>query len=138
MKTKWILLLIIVVFIVALVLSFKAGYLFGGLNKSLTIKAVNAKQLAEAMQGDNFYGEFSGDMLLLDGVIKSVKTQGDSTLVYFNVTNGVNVLPQVFCQMQNKSSDLQVGQTIKILTVAHSAKRVNKADVNLQNCYLLN
>ncbi len=134
---KWICLSIFVVFVLSVSLSFKIGYLFGGLNKSLTVVPVNAEQLAEAMQGDNFYGKFNSDMLLLKGTIKNIQQRDNTTLIYFKVSDGINVLPQVFCQTRNSVFNLSVGQSLSILTVAHAANRVNKADISLQNCYIL-
>ena len=126
-----------VISIVLIVLVGRFAYSIGQHNASLTVKEATPKQLAEAMQNDNFYGEYPSTMLLVNGKVQSLTNQGGNTLVQFETTNSSSALGKVTCNLVNTQATVKVGDSIHILSVANDAERRNTADVFMQNCYLL-
>jgi hypothetical protein len=124
--------------IIILILLCAVGYVSYSLTRhsaSLQIKEATPKQLAEAMQGDYFYANYPQTMLLVKGKVASVVKQHTNTVVAFITTTKPSALQNVTCEFGNIVS-LKKGDTIRILTVAYNAKRVNTTGVALQNCYL--
>ena len=126
----------IIVCIIIIVLTAKVAYSIGQHTANLMVKEATPKELAEAMQGDNFYGNYANTMLLVRGTVNNVTNMNNHEIVRFETTTKTNVLPKVFCTMETNES-LHTGDTIKILTVAYYAKRQNSTDVSLQNCHLI-
>ncbi len=133
-KRKVIGLLFILVFVIFVALT---SYNIGQHNASLTVKEATPLQLAEAMQQDNFYGEYIRTMLLITGSVKAVTKQNQDTIVQFSVTYSPTVLGKVLCDLGNTKTQVKVGDTIRVLTVAYDAKRQNTSDIFMPNCYLL-
>lgn len=126
----------IIICVIIIVLTAKVAYSIGQHTASLTVREVTPKDLAEAMQGDSFYGKYPNTMLLVTGTIKNITQNNGHSVVQFETTTKTNVLPSIFCDMGNNLS-IHPGETIKVLTVAYYAKRQHTADVALQNCYLI-
>ena len=125
-----------IIVIVLMVLVGQFAYSFGQHRASLTVKEATPKQLAEAMQSDNFWGDYPKMMLLVKGNVISVNRQNNDTVVGFMTTSSPSVLPTVSCDLGNNQT-VKTGDTITILSVAYDAERKNSADVFMSNCYLL-
>ncbi len=98
----------------------------------LAIKQISPTQAANAMKDDHFWSSYRQDTLLISGVVSTVVHGGGSTVVSFNTDSPYGVQ----CSFANISHVPAVGQTIRVLTVAESADRLN-AGVGLNNCLLL-
>jgi len=126
-----------IIFIVLIMLVGRFAYSIGQHNANLTVKEATPKQLAEAMQSDNFYGEYTKTMLLVNGTVKTVTQQNADTILQFEVTNSPTALGKVACDLRSNQEAIKVGDTIRVLTVAYDAERKNTADVFMPSCYLL-
>jgi hypothetical protein len=126
---------IIIVIILILTVG-RFAYSLGQHNASLTIKGATPKQLAEEMQSDNFYSEYTKTMLLVSGKIKTVTQQNSDTIVQFEVANSPSALGNVACGIRNDQGVKQ-GDTVRVLTVAYDTERQRSADVFMPNCYLI-
>jgi hypothetical protein len=137
MKISKVTLTISIIIVIILILTSGCfAYSLGQHNASLTIKEATPKQLAEEMQSDNFYGEYTKTMLLVNGKIKTVTKQNSDTIVQFDVTNSPSALGNVSCNIRN-NREVKVGDTVRVLTVAYDAERQRSADVFMPNCYLI-
>lgn len=129
---------VIFVLIIALVIFVaRFAYSVGQNNASLTVREVTPIKLAEAMQSDGFYGKYTKTMLLVNGTVQNVTQQRNDTLVQLAVTKSPSALGKVTCDLGSNPSAVKIGDTIRVLTVAHDAERQHGADVFMPNCYLL-
>lgn len=126
-----------IIVIVLLVLVGRFAYSIGQHNASLTVKEATPMQLAEAMQSDNFYGDYTKAMLLVNGTVKAVTQQNAETIVQFEVTNSPSALGTVSCDVGMNQVGVKAGDTVRFLTVAYNAERQHTADVFMPRCYLL-
>lgn len=126
-----------VIVIVLVILVGRISYSIGQHNASLTVKEATPKELAEAMQNDNFYGEYSNTMLLVSGTVEAVIQQNVNTIVKFAVTDSPSALGTVSCSVENNQT-VKIGENIRFLTDAHDAVRQHSADIYMPNCYVIN
>lgn len=129
--------IIIAIFLALLIIVGRTAYNLGQHNATLIVKETTPLQIAEAMEKDNFYGEYIRTMLLVKGTVKTVIKQNSDTIVQFVVTASPTVLGKVTCDLGNNQMQIKSGDVIRVLTVAYDAKRENGLDVYMPNCYLL-
>ena len=92
---------------------------------------VNADEVARAMQEDNFYGEFSPNMLLIEGTVLSVRRQGSGMEIELQTS----VPTKVLCDLSSQANGVQAGDSITVQALAADAQRAPSAVV-LKNCSL--
>ncbi len=129
--------IVFVLLVVLVIFVARFAYSIGQHNASLSVREVTPLQLAEAMQSDGFYGKYTKTMLLVNGTVQEVTKQGNDTLVQFEVTKSPSAFGKVTCALGSNQSDIKVGDSIRILTIAHDALRQNGTDIFMPNCYLL-
>jgi len=108
--------------------SYWAGNLHA--RQSIGIEHVTASQLGDAMQQDNFFSSYGSAALLFKGMVYSIKTGNNVTLVTFATNRPFNVV----CQFPANLS-VKTGQTISVIAPGGSAER-QKSGVLLHNCSL--
>ena len=98
----------------------------------LTISQVSPTQVANAMKDDHFWASYREDTLLISGIVTSVTHSGNKTIVGFNTTSSYGAQ----CSFINTDSVINIGQSIRVLTIANAAERLTSG-VQLNNCLRL-
>ena len=92
-----------------------------------SVVQVTADEIARAMQEDNFYGEFSPNMLQVKGTVLSVTGS--------EIELQTSVPTRVLCDLATAANGIQPGDSITVQALAADAQRAPSAVV-LKNCSL--
>lgn len=98
----------------------------------LVVRQVTPNQLANAMKDDHFWVSYREDTLLVSGKVMSVTHTGNDTIIGFKTDTSYGAQ----CNFTNAQEPVLVGQTIKILSIANTAERL-QSGVQLNNCLRL-
>lgn len=95
----------------------------------LTIRQVSPTQVANAMKDDHFWVSYREDTLVISGIVTSVTHSGNKTIVGLKTASSYGAQ----CSFANTDVVINVGQSIKVLSIANAAGRL-KSGVQFNNC----
>ncbi len=90
---------------------------------------VTADQVAQAMQADEFYSDYRGDLLLVSGKVKAVNQQVGSMQIELET----NLPTTVVCDLGNQNTSVKPGDQVTVQALAADAER-GQAAVLLKQC----
>ncbi len=98
-----------------------ASYLAGD-GHALSLMAITRAtpdQIATAMESDNFYGLYRERTLIVAGVVASVQTQGNDTIVEFQTKNSIY---KARCSFDTPPA-VQAGDALTVAAEGYTAER---------------
>ncbi len=90
---------------------------------------VTAEQVARAMQQDEFYSDYRGATLLVQGTVSTVEQRNGETLIWL----GTTIPTKVVCDVGKASTSAKAGDTLTAKAQAADAQRSTDA-VLLKPC----
>ncbi len=86
---------------------------------------VTADQVARAMQQDEFYSDYRGAVLLVQGTVAGVSRQGGDSILELTTSEPTKVL----CDLGNRASPATAGDAVTVQARAADARREPSAVV---------
>lgn len=90
---------------------------------------VTADEVARAMQADEFYSDYRGDLLEVTGKVKFVNQQGSSTQLELQT----NLQTKVVCELANQTITARPGDLVTVQTMSANVERA-PSTVLLKEC----